>query len=503
MLVQNGGFGSTSWGVKRSAIRSFSARGFFRLGFVMFYHLFASPLTRDCRSDIGTRGPTKDWRRGRRLLLEPLEDRRVLASSLSGWDGWSAAGSNILAGSSFTPGEEDTPWDEAEGAGHWRGMADGEAAGPAVADTGSVGVQAVAVQTPSPRNSKEPPSGLESVERGSTYFVEIWVQDRVEPGAGISGGTVDVNFVTSLVQAQALVNLDFNLFSSGTIDAADGVVRNLGGGLLQSGLGIAPQWARLAYVEILAASSGEAAFQVSPGAVQFSRFGQGNVAWHLLDLGSPITVQQIGGHWQNPSYPYDVNDDGLITPVDVLIMINEINWNDIRELPVPDPTSQQPPPYFDVSGDDWLTPQDVLLVVNYLNLHGPGPIPTGSGAAASAGLADGALAEGESLPDLAVLDRIWDSWFFADLKPAGRTAEAEADSGREAVGSDDLHSRTELHNHRLAEVSRTATAQRTYTTSSESQPPEDLLDLLADRSMPWSQDDHLVSHDALFTAIGR
>ncbi|TVS10930.1 MAG: hypothetical protein EA424_24510 [Planctomycetaceae bacterium] len=421
-------------------------------------------------------------------------------------DGGESEGSNVLAGSSFTPRDENTPWDEAGAAEDWRGMADGEAAGTTLADSSSVGIQVVAVQTPSPRNSKQLPSGLESIERGSTYFVEIWVQDRVEPGAGISGGTVDVNYVTSLVQAEARVNLDFNLFSSGTIDAAGGVVRNLGGGLLQSGLGVAPQWARLAYVEILAASSGEASFQASPGAGQFSRFGQGNVAWGLVDLGSPIVVQQIGGHWQNPSYPYDVNDDGLITPLDVLIMINEINRNDIRELPVPDPTSQQPPPYFDVSGDDWLTPQDVLLVVNYLNLHGPGPIPTGSSfgpLAASDGAIDSPLAEGESPPALAILDRIPDFWFVADPQPAERTSARETDSVREAVGSDDFPFQTDFHDHRLAEVSRTATAQRTYNTSLDAQSLEDLLDLLADRSTPWSHDDNLAPHDALFTAMGR
>jgi hypothetical protein len=421
-------------------------------------------------------------------------------------DGGEAEGSNILAGSGFTPGEQDTPMNEAGAVDDWRGLADGEAAGPTGAGTSSVGVQAVAVQTPSPKNSKELPSGLESVARGSTYFVELWVQDRVEPGVGISGGTLDVNYATSLVQAEGLVNADFSLFSSGTIDAADGVVRNLGGGLLRSGLGVAPQWARLAYIEILAGSSGEASFQVSPGAGQFSRYGQGNVAWDLVDLGSPIVVQQIGGHWRNPSDPYDVNDDGLITPLDALVTINEINRNEIRELPVPDPTSQQPPPYFDVSGDDWLTAHDVLLVINYLNRHGSGPIPAGSGAAAlaaTAGTLDSGPAEGESPPALAIFDRISDFWFFADPQPTEHRYVQETDSVREAVGSDDFHFQGDFHEHRLPEVSPTATAQRTYAPSSDPQSLEDLLELLADRSMDGVLDNTLAVHDALFTQFGR
>jgi hypothetical protein len=134
------------------------------------------------------------------------------------------------------------------------------------------------------------PSSLESVVRGSTYYVEVWIQDRLEPGVGLSGGTVDVNYVTSVSQAVRIVNLDFQLFPGGTIDSANGVVRSLGGGLLQAGLGVAPDWVRLGYVEVLATSSGEALFQLGAGASQFSRYGQGNVAWSLVDLGSPIVV---------------------------------------------------------------------------------------------------------------------------------------------------------------------------------------------------------------------
>jgi len=81
--------------------------------------------------------------------------------------------------------------------------------------------------------------------------------------------------------------------------------------------------------------------------------------------------------WQNAVHRCDVNDDGLITPLDVLVAINAINDGGARELPVPQPP-QGPPPYFDVSGDDWLTALDVLLVINYINAHGSGPVPEAS-----------------------------------------------------------------------------------------------------------------------------
>ena len=108
--------------------------------------------------------------------------------------------------------------------------------------------------------------------------------------------------------------------------------------------------------------------------------------------------------WQNPANRYDVNDDGLVSPLDVLVTINEINQRNEWKLPLPPHPSQSPPPYYDVSGDNWLTALDVLLIINYINASnafGAGPVAAASPAvppAVAAGLADGAPAEGEAVP---------------------------------------------------------------------------------------------------------
>lgn len=68
----------------------------------------------------------------------------------------------------------------------------------------------------------------------------------------------------------------------------------------------------------------------------------------------------------DPSAHLDVNDDGFITPLDALLVINRIN----NVGPGPVPADLDPPPFYDTSGDHFITPQDALLVVNYLN-HGP------------------------------------------------------------------------------------------------------------------------------------
>ena len=70
--------------------------------------------------------------------------------------------------------------------------------------------------------------------------------------------------------------------------------------------------------------------------------------------------------WQNQTQRHDVNNDGLISAIDVLIVINEINRNGARPLAG---TTLVPPPYYDVDGNRSIEPLDVLIVINYINAH--------------------------------------------------------------------------------------------------------------------------------------
>jgi hypothetical protein len=68
---------------------------------------------------------------------------------------------------------------------------------------------------------------------------------------------------------------------------------------------------------------------------------------------------------------FDVNVDDSVTPIDALLIINELNATGPRDLPKPPPGTVAPF-FFDVSGDDALSPLDALLVINYLNAGGSG-----------------------------------------------------------------------------------------------------------------------------------
>lgn len=94
-----------------------------------------------------------------------------------------------------------------------------------------------------------------------------------------------------------------------------------------------------------------------------------------------VSIGEDGKVWQNAANPRDVDNSGFVVPLDVLLIINELNNPKFRDasgrLPLPPPEGS-PPPYFDVNGDAYVTPLDVLIVINFIN-----NTPNGEGEAAT------------------------------------------------------------------------------------------------------------------------
>ncbi|MCA9141742.1 MAG: FG-GAP repeat protein [Planctomycetaceae bacterium] len=88
-----------------------------------------------------------------------------------------------------------------------------------------------------------------------------------------------------------------------------------------------------------------------------------------------VSIGEDGKVWQNTANPRDVDNSGFVVPLDVLLLINELNNPRFRDpsgrLPLPPPEGT-PPPYFDVNGDSFITPLDVLIVINFINNRGSG-----------------------------------------------------------------------------------------------------------------------------------
>ena len=74
----------------------------------------------------------------------------------------------------------------------------------------------------------------------------------------------------------------------------------------------------------------------------------------------------LASDWQNAFDPLDVDGSEIVSPIDALLVINELDERGSRSLPGLARAISQPP-YWDTSGDGWISPLDVLLVVNGLN----------------------------------------------------------------------------------------------------------------------------------------
>jgi hypothetical protein len=86
----------------------------------------------------------------------------------------------------------------------------------------------------------------------------------------------------------------------------------------------------------------------------------------LPDQTVVATTLDDGYHgWQNLRNPLDVDGDGVVKPLDALVLINWINLHQ-PETTLPDPP-EHAPPFVDVNGDNACTASDVLWVINKLN----------------------------------------------------------------------------------------------------------------------------------------
>jgi large repetitive protein len=77
-----------------------------------------------------------------------------------------------------------------------------------------------------------------------------------------------------------------------------------------------------------------------------------------------------GEGFTNMTNAYDVNADGVVSPMDALLIINALNSGGSRNLGGGE--GEQNKLYFDVNADGALSPLDALLVINYLNTRGAG-----------------------------------------------------------------------------------------------------------------------------------
>jgi hypothetical protein len=80
----------------------------------------------------------------------------------------------------------------------------------------------------------------------------------------------------------------------------------------------------------------------------------------------------IPASWTNPEGNLDVNNDGFLSPIDALLVINHLNRFGTTRPPRPSLLGDMPAPFRDSNGDSFISPLDALLVINRLNRQGDG-----------------------------------------------------------------------------------------------------------------------------------
>lgn len=88
-------------------------------------------------------------------------------------------------------------------------------------------------------------------------------------------------------------------------------------------------------------------------------------AEHYVDGEASISLAEDDNwSWTNLVNPFDVNEDGFVSSIDALLVINFLNGSPPPMLP---PLSQRPPHFYDVSADGFASAVDALMVINELN----------------------------------------------------------------------------------------------------------------------------------------
>ncbi|QDS87628.1 Serine-aspartate repeat-containing protein D precursor [Rosistilla ulvae] len=82
---------------------------------------------------------------------------------------------------------------------------------------------------------------------------------------------------------------------------------------------------------------------------------------------SPATTAGGEAEFQNPTNRYDVNNDGTVSPIDALSVINQLNLSGAKQLSAEGESGSQNHRFVDVNGDSYITPSDALMVINALN----------------------------------------------------------------------------------------------------------------------------------------
>ncbi len=215
---------------------------------------------------------------------------------------------------------------------------------------------------------------IDTISLNEQFILRGLVQDLRDVATGVFAAYADVNYPTGSADVQGPIAFGPNYDNGQSGDASiDGLIDEVGAfdGIERLG----PDEALLFSVVMRATQEGVLEFETSPADI----IPQHNVL--LYDMEDEVPTDQIeyrsieilvGPGIGNPpplltnaSNSLDVNNDAEITPMDALLVINELNTaaGNFQAARAATAASH----YLDVNSDGQLSPLDALLIINRLN----------------------------------------------------------------------------------------------------------------------------------------
>ena len=237
---------------------------------------------------------------------------------------------------------------------------------------------------------------ITQVTAGSKFQLRGFVQDlRNNPvAAGVFAAYQDILYSSNLVSVDTQANAPFFQINYGPdyVNATSGDVRIAGlinevGSAQTSGVPLGTSERLQFVITMTANAAGVASFVGDPADIKpfndtllfnpTTPLATNQIRYlsdSLVIVGSGGTGGTGGGGGEgftNLRNAFDVNDDGFVSPIDVLILVNSLNAggggalsNNTNPGASGESTERY---YFDVNADTYLSPLDVLAVINVLN----------------------------------------------------------------------------------------------------------------------------------------
>ncbi len=242
-------------------------------------------------------------------------------------------------------------------------------------------------------------SPISQIQVGQEFLLQGFVQDLRPMGTGVFAAYLDVEFPSAAFTALGPIafGAEYQNGQSGSL-TTPGLIDEVGAfdGLERLGtdeymLFTVPMQAE--EVGSFTFVAGPADVQPQHGVLLFDR--NDPVPPGFIEY-APFSMTTVGGASQllrNPRNAMDVNDDTAVSPLDALLVINELNSAGRTPAAHGAGTDQL---FLDVNGDSFLSPLDALVVINELN-RAKTPAKTMELNAVAAAMANAAAtAEGES-----------------------------------------------------------------------------------------------------------